>query len=107
MTRTRILGIQWADVENEKTGEIERKLVKPAPPDRPAIHFKSAAMRRKVQADPQSLQANIETAFYRVPVYQGMDNKTFKYLQSQHKYKQKLAGLAWQEKAKEIKSNGE
>lgn len=98
--RTRILNLRMARIENKETGGLERKLVKPQPVT-DSVHFRNASYKSKVQADPQAFGDKIESAFYHVPVYQGMDNKTMKYLLSQRKYERKLASPEWQKNKQE------
>lgn len=92
--RTRILGIQIREEVNEKTGKLEKFFVKPAP-ESYAWHFKSDAWKRKVQADPTSFTDKMHTALYRVPRYDGIDNKLLRYLISAQKYAAKLASPDW------------
>lgn len=87
--RTRILGVKIEEKTNEVTGLLERFFVKPAP-ESYAIHWKNAAWKAKVQANPTDYTDKMETAFYRVPRYDGVDNKLLRYLISGQKYAAKL-----------------
>ena len=92
--RIRILGAKIEERIN-KYGDPELFWDKPEPVEH-AFHFKNAAMRRKVQADPQAFSAKMESAFYKVPIYNGIDNRLLKYLQSRYRYAKKLACPEWQ-----------
>jgi hypothetical protein len=87
--RTRILGIQIEEHTNGDTGEKERFFVKPAP-ESYAIHWKNYAKKLKVQADPTAYTGVMEKMMYRVPRYNGIDNKLLRYLISAQKYAAKL-----------------
>ena len=87
--RTRILGIRIEEKTDETTGEKERFFVKPAP-ESYAIHWKNEAKKRKVQADPSIYTDRMEQMMYKVPVYNGIDNKLLRYLLSAQKYAAKL-----------------
>jgi len=92
--RTRILGIRIEEKTDETTGEKERFFIKPAPAGY-ALHWKNHAKKLKVQADPTAYTGVMEKMMYRVPVYQGVDNKLLRYLLSAHKYAAKLASADW------------
>lgn len=61
------------------------------PHDSLVNHFVNAAAKRMFLAG----EIDAKDAFSRVKVYRGMDNKTFKRLQQNFKYAQKLASEEW------------
>lgn len=95
MRQTRILGLRTEKRINEMTGGMDQYWVKPEPVSY-AMHFKNMAMKRKVQANPQEYANRLESVFYRVPIYNGIDSRLLKYLRSRYKYAQKLASPEWQ-----------
>ena len=90
--RTRILGAYVERKHNNETGREERFMNKPAPANE-AMHFRSAAHKRRHfewQKNGIPAGASITDNFYKVPVYDGADNKTLRKVFGNVKYNRKV-----------------
>lgn len=94
-----MLGAKLVTAVHPETGEEIQRWTKPKHKT-VALHFVNEAARRKFAKG----ELSEKDAFSKVPVYEGMDNRTFKQIQNSVRYGEKLSSEAWKKKAEAIRA---
>jgi hypothetical protein len=94
-----MLGAKLVTAVHPETGEEIQRWTKPKHKT-VALHFVNEAARRKFAKG----ELSEKDAFSKVPVYEGMDNRTFKKTQNNLRYGEKLSSAAWKKEAANIRA---